>query len=80
MMVATLVMSILAVILSALTCGFSIYAFARVMALEKSTHKVQMVPVGEAVVPTDKEEAAEKKKRPTVVGAADIRPENYPNY
>ncbi len=49
----TLVMSLTAVLFSALTVIFSIASYAKVVGMEKSTHKVQMVPVGNGLTGED---------------------------
>lgn len=41
----TLIISIIAILLSAMTGVFSILAYATCVGLEKSTHQVQMVPL-----------------------------------
>jgi hypothetical protein len=41
----SLILSLLAVILTAITSIFSFLAYARVVGLENSTHKIQWVPV-----------------------------------
>lgn len=43
--ILTLVFSIVAVLFSLSTCIFSIFAYAKVVGLQNSTHKIQYMPV-----------------------------------
>lgn len=50
MTVVAIILSVISVILTAITSIFSFMAYAKVVGMEKSTHKIQYVPV-----PTDEE-------------------------
>lgn len=43
----TLVFSLLAILLTCVTAGFSILSYCKVVGMEKSTHQVQMMPMEE---------------------------------
>ena len=55
-----LVFSLTAILFSAITAIFSFAAYAKVVGMEKSTHKLQYVPAGEG--PVGKELADKMKK------------------
>ncbi len=76
MIVAALALSICALLFSATTAVFSFIAYSRVVGLEKSTHRVEYVPLDgpEARPPTKKKEPLEEEFQ------APERPANYPNY
>lgn len=71
-----LAMAIFAVLVSFVSAPFAIYAFARVMALEKSTHKIEMVPVDSFVNEKKKEEEEEEDDEPRRLHPE--RPDDYP--
>ena len=50
--IITLILSIVAIILTSITAGFSILAYSRVVGLENSTHRVEMVPLNGYSGPT----------------------------
>ena len=74
MVVTTLVLAILAIILCPISIILSIYAFARVMALERSTHRVEYIEVPEKKK-KEREDGDPPEERPVP-----RKPSNYPHY
>ena len=61
-METAIILSSIAIILTAITAGFSVLAYAKVVGMEKSTHKVQFVPQNDMTGPTGPELAKKFEK------------------
>lgn len=76
MTTAALALSICALLFSVTTAVFSFIAYSRVIGLEKSTHRVEYVPLDgpDTRTPAKKKEPLEEDFQ------VPERPANYPNY
>lgn len=52
------IVSIISIILTGITAGFSVFAYAKVVGMEKSTHQVQWVPLDQELKSTEELEKA----------------------